>query len=294
MDRGGVSSEWTSAGRSRGSRHRRYRGHHRGGRGELRRPGRGATRCRSASADADRHGSRQRSRITDAGIVIARVGQPVAGAIRELGRRLCDRHAAAVAPLGLLLGHGGERCRSRDERRVRAGARARGDSRSAMLLGRSRSRRPRRSGARSPSPSAFSARTSCARRGSRPRPSHTRRAPRRPSPTCSPMGPLNAIWQSSPPSSSRPALPRASPRAAPRPRTMRSSSRSSERRSRGGSRVTVRPRPLATYLYGGRETLLVQSTWREPGQADREIDLMLSPDGARWYWRGTLLVGRRS
>lgn len=38
---------------------------------------------------------------------------------------------------------------------------------------------------------------------------------------------------------------------------------------------------------------VVQSTWREPGQPDRRVDLLISPERAdRWSWRGVIIVGR--
>jgi hypothetical protein len=55
-----------------------------------------------------------------------------------------------------------------------------------------------------------------------------------------------------------------------------------------GLTVTVQPRPLTGDRSGSLPTLHVRSQWRQPGQADRDIDLMISPEGATWYWRGTL------
>jgi hypothetical protein len=62
-----------------------------------------------------------------------------------------------------------------------------------------------------------------------------------------------------------------------------------------GLSVTVRPQTLKGDRSGDLPTLMVESTWREPGQADREMDLMISPVGDTWYWRGTLFLpsGRR-
>lgn len=38
---------------------------------------------------------------------------------------------------------------------------------------------------------------------------------------------------------------------------------------------------------------VLQSTWREPGQPDLEVDLLIAPERAdRWSWRGVITVGR--
>lgn len=55
-----------------------------------------------------------------------------------------------------------------------------------------------------------------------------------------------------------------------------------------GLTVTVQPRPLIGDRTGPLPTLHARSTWREPGQPDRDIDLMISPEDATWYWRGTV------
>lgn len=55
-----------------------------------------------------------------------------------------------------------------------------------------------------------------------------------------------------------------------------------------GLTVSVQPRPLAGTRTGERATLHARSTWREPGQPDLDVDLMISPQGATWYWRGTV------
>jgi len=55
-----------------------------------------------------------------------------------------------------------------------------------------------------------------------------------------------------------------------------------------GLTVSVQPRPLTGLRTGSLPTLHARSTWREPGQADRDIDLMISPEGVTWYWRGTV------
>lgn len=60
-----------------------------------------------------------------------------------------------------------------------------------------------------------------------------------------------------------------------------------------GLTVTVRPRPITGDRTGEMPTLQIESTWREPGQPDRELDLMLSPIGQTWYWRGTIDFGTR-
>ena len=62
-----------------------------------------------------------------------------------------------------------------------------------------------------------------------------------------------------------------------------------------GLTVTVQPRPLTGERTGPVPTLHARSTWREPGQPDQDVDLMISPEGATWYWRGNVVypVGRR-
>lgn len=58
-----------------------------------------------------------------------------------------------------------------------------------------------------------------------------------------------------------------------------------------GLTVTVQPRPLTGDRTGPFPTVHARSTWREAGQPDRDIDLMISPEGATgatWYWRGTV------
>jgi hypothetical protein len=62
-----------------------------------------------------------------------------------------------------------------------------------------------------------------------------------------------------------------------------------------GLTVTVQPRPLSGERSGSLPTLHARSTWREQGQADQDIDLMISPEGATWYWRGNVVypAGRR-
>jgi hypothetical protein len=62
-----------------------------------------------------------------------------------------------------------------------------------------------------------------------------------------------------------------------------------------GLMVTVQPRPLTGDRAGSLPTLHARSTWREPGQPDQDVDLMISPEGATWYWRGnvTYPIGRR-
>jgi hypothetical protein len=62
-----------------------------------------------------------------------------------------------------------------------------------------------------------------------------------------------------------------------------------------GLTVTVQARPLTGERTGSLPTLHARSTWREPGQPDQDIDLMISPEGATWYWRGNVVypAGRR-
>jgi hypothetical protein len=62
-----------------------------------------------------------------------------------------------------------------------------------------------------------------------------------------------------------------------------------------GLMVTAQPRPLTGERTGSLPTLHARSTWREPGQPDQDIDLMISPEGATWYWRGNVVypAGRR-
>ncbi len=62
-----------------------------------------------------------------------------------------------------------------------------------------------------------------------------------------------------------------------------------------GLSVTVQPRPLTGDRTGSLPTLHARSTWREPGRPDEDVDLMISPEGATWYWRGnvTYPIGRR-
>ena len=55
-----------------------------------------------------------------------------------------------------------------------------------------------------------------------------------------------------------------------------------------GLMVTVQSRPLTGERTGVVPTLHARSTWREPGQPDQDIDLMISPEGSTWYWRGTV------
>lgn len=62
-----------------------------------------------------------------------------------------------------------------------------------------------------------------------------------------------------------------------------------------GLTVTVQPRPLTGDRTAPLPTLHARSTWREPGQPDQDVDLMISPEGATWYWRGNVVypIGRR-
>jgi hypothetical protein len=62
-----------------------------------------------------------------------------------------------------------------------------------------------------------------------------------------------------------------------------------------GLTVNVQARPLTGDRTGTPPTLHARSTWREPGQPDQDVDLMISPEGATWYWRGNVVypAGRR-
>jgi hypothetical protein len=62
-----------------------------------------------------------------------------------------------------------------------------------------------------------------------------------------------------------------------------------------GLTVTVQARPLTGDRGGTLPTLHTRSTWREPGQPDQDVDLMISPEGPTWYWRGNVTYppGRR-
>ena len=52
-----------------------------------------------------------------------------------------------------------------------------------------------------------------------------------------------------------------------------------------GLTVEVRARPIS----GDRTaTLTIRSTWREPGQPDRDTDLMITVDRSTAYWNGTI------
>lgn len=65
-------------------------------------------------------------------------------------------------------------------------------------------------------------------------------------------------------------------------------------RFRNGLVVEVRPRPI-TGFPGEPPTVVIGSVWKEPQNPDVEVDLMISLDGERWYWRGNLFYpgGRR-
>lgn len=65
-------------------------------------------------------------------------------------------------------------------------------------------------------------------------------------------------------------------------------------RFREGLVVDVRPRPITGERTGDLPTVVIQSTWRDPRNPDLEVDLMISPEGQRWYWRGNIafLSGR--
>jgi hypothetical protein len=68
-----------------------------------------------------------------------------------------------------------------------------------------------------------------------------------------------------------------------------------EARFASGLTVLVRRGSLGPPQFFEDGTLALQSTWKEPGQQDVEVDLLISPERAdRWAWRGVLLffVGR--
>jgi hypothetical protein len=65
-------------------------------------------------------------------------------------------------------------------------------------------------------------------------------------------------------------------------------------RFRSGLVVEVRPRPITGERTGDLPTVVIGSTWKDPRNPDLEVDLMISPEGERWYWRGNIafLTGR--
>lgn len=68
-----------------------------------------------------------------------------------------------------------------------------------------------------------------------------------------------------------------------------------ESRFARGLTVDVRRGSIGPAQFFQDGTLALQSTWREPGQQDVEVDLLISPERTdRWSWRGVLLffVGR--
>lgn len=68
-----------------------------------------------------------------------------------------------------------------------------------------------------------------------------------------------------------------------------------EARFARGLTVEVRRSSLGSAQFFEDGTLALQSTWKESGQQDVEVDLLISPERAdRWSWRGVLLfvVGR--
>lgn len=59
-----------------------------------------------------------------------------------------------------------------------------------------------------------------------------------------------------------------------------------------GLAVDVQPRPITTRgEFPG--TSFLRSTWREPGQPDSDIDMMIASEGATAYWTGTISYFRR-
>jgi len=52
-----------------------------------------------------------------------------------------------------------------------------------------------------------------------------------------------------------------------------------------GLAVEVRPRPIEGEP---QYTMTIRSTWREPGQPDRDVDLMIVVEGSTAYWNGTI------
>jgi hypothetical protein len=68
-----------------------------------------------------------------------------------------------------------------------------------------------------------------------------------------------------------------------------------EARFARGLTVEVRRSSMGPAQFFQDGTLALQSTWKEPGQQDVEVDLLISPERTdRWSWRGALLffVGR--
>lgn len=59
-------------------------------------------------------------------------------------------------------------------------------------------------------------------------------------------------------------------------------------RFREGLVVEVRPRPIKGERAGDLPTVVIESTWKDPRNPDLEQDLMISPEGERWYWRGNI------
>ncbi len=62
-------------------------------------------------------------------------------------------------------------------------------------------------------------------------------------------------------------------------------------RFRNGLVVEVRPRPITGERTGQLPTVVIGSTWRDPLNPPLEVDLMISPEGERWYWRGNIAFG---
>lgn len=60
--------------------------------------------------------------------------------------------------------------------------------------------------------------------------------------------------------------------------------------------VTVRTRPIERDTRTPETQFIAQAVWRDPGQAEREVDLWIRQDGAAWLWSGTIFfnVPRRS
>lgn len=56
-----------------------------------------------------------------------------------------------------------------------------------------------------------------------------------------------------------------------------------------GSTVIVRPRPIESAPgYATGPSFSVATTWTDPGQAPRRVDLIIAADGALHYWRGMI------
>ncbi|HUQ41232.1 MAG TPA: hypothetical protein VM052_01905, partial [Candidatus Limnocylindrales bacterium] len=54
--------------------------------------------------------------------------------------------------------------------------------------------------------------------------------------------------------------------------------------------VNVQPRPIAFSSGSSVDGATVGATWRDPGQAQRNVKLMLQKMGNTWYWIGVLFL----